>query len=161
MRAIYDESSGRLYAVCLRITGDCDAAQDVLQEVYVKLLTRADAYNPDQGSAMGWLMQIARNASIDWVRARGRQGRTRDGLALEPELENPSIEDQLARDQQAARAVAALDELDDASRDHVRSAFFSGLTYAELAEREALPLATVKSRIRRGLIRMRMAMGDD
>ena len=161
MRAIYDATSARLYAVCLRITGDSDAAQDVLQEVFVKLLMRADAYSPDQGPAMAWLMQIARNASIDWVRARERQRRASDGLALEPEPASVSIEDQMARDQDAVRAVEALDALDVVSRDHVRSAFFSGLTYAELAEREALPLATVKSRIRRGLIRMRMAMGDD
>ncbi len=161
LRQVYDESSGRLFAVCLRITGDSDAAQDVLQEVYIKLLMRADAYSPEQGSAMGWLMQIARNASIDWVRARGRQGRTREGLALEPEPASVSVEDELAREQEAARAIAAMDLLDDNSREHVRATFFGGLTYAELAERESLPLATVKSRIRRGLIRMRMAMGDD
>lgn len=161
LRNVYDQSSSRLFAICLRITGDSDAAQDVLQEVYIKLLMRADAYSPEQGSAMGWLMQIARNASIDWVRARGRQGRTRDGLALEPEAVEGRIDDQLALQQETARAMAAMDILDEDSRSHVRDTFFGGLTYAELAEREALPLATVKSRIRRGLMRMRMAMGDD
>lgn len=161
LRVIYSESSSRLFAICLRITGDSDAAQDVLQEVFIKLLTRADAYSPEQGSAMGWLMQIARNASIDWVRARGRQHRTRDGLAMEPEPQNERIDDILVRDQDAARAVDALNILDEQSRAHVRSAFFGGLTYVELAERDNIPLATVKSRIRRGLMRMRTAMGDD
>lgn len=161
LRAIYDVSSGRLYAVCLRVTGDSDAAQDVLQEVYIKLLARADAYNPDQGSAMGWLMQIARNASIDWVRARGRQGRTRDGLALEPEPAPAWTDEVLEQAQGEARAIAALNALDHQSREHIRSTFFDGLTYRELAERDSLPLATVKSRIRRALLHMRKAMSDD
>lgn len=161
LRTVYAESSNRLFAIAMRITGDSDAAQDVLQEVYIKVLMRADAFSPDQGSAMGWLSQIARNASIDWVRARGRQSRTRDGLAMEPEPVADWTDDALAREQDAARAVEAMDVLDEDSRAHVRDAFFGGLTYAELAERDALPLATVKSRIRRGLMRMRTAMGDD
>jgi RNA polymerase sigma factor (sigma-70 family) len=161
LKQIYDESSGRLFAICLRITGDSDAAQDVLQEVYVKLLTRSSAYDPDQGAAMGWLMQIARNASIDWVRARGRQARTRDGLTIEPRMSEPLIDDQLADKQDGDRAIASLASLDGDTRRHVRDAFLGGYSYPEIAERDGLPLATVKSRIRRGLIQMRKAMTDD
>jgi RNA polymerase sigma factor (sigma-70 family) len=161
LKQIYDETSNRLFAICLRITGDSDAAQDVLQEVYVKLLTRSSAFDPDQGAAMGWLMQIARNASIDWVRARGRQTRTRDGLTLEPQIPEPFTDEKLARKQDGERAIASLASLDDDTRGHVRDAFLGGFSYPEIAERDGLPLATVKSRIRRGLIQMRKAMTND
>ena len=107
--------------------------------MYLKLLLRAEAFDPTQGSAMGWLVQIARHASIDWVRARARAGRTRDGLALEPAPETLTAEQQLVRQQEGERAVEAMNRLEGDSRDQVRAAFFDGLTYAQLAARDGLP----------------------
>ena len=159
----YDLTSQRLFANCLGIVQNREAAEDVLQEVYIKILNRAAGFDPARGNPWSWLLMIARNTAIDRVRARGRRNGL-DGqkylIALDENAEQP-IDETLASKGEGEEAMLAVGAYDAGSVECIRAAFFEGLTYSEIAERENLPLGTVKSRIRRGLQFLKRRMVDD
>ena len=154
LKELYERTSAKLYGICLRLLRDEAEAQDVLQEVYVTVWNKAISYDPARASAITWLATLARNRSID--RLRRRRAPT-DGLenALEIADERPSSLDVLEQAEDALRLQRCLEQLEEKARSAIRAAFFDGATYPELAKREGLPLPTVKSWVRRGLIRLR------
>ncbi|HXH00195.1 MAG TPA: sigma-70 family RNA polymerase sigma factor [Sphingomicrobium sp.] len=160
-RTLYGMTSAKLFGVCLRICGDRQAAEDVLSDVYLTVWKRAGAYEPGRASPISWLATIARNRSIDWRRSAGRAPSA--PLDDVPEIadEAPLASERMMRDEREARLHFCLDELDARQRDAIRTAFFDGLTYAEIAERRAVPLGTMKSWVRRGLGRLKECLGDD
>ena len=159
----YHATSGRLYALVFTIVKNREAAEDVLQEVYIKVLNRSEAFDPERGAAWPWLLTIARNTALDRVRARGRRDNfdaKKYLIALE-EDEGASVAEAIDTQSQAERAIVEISNADEASAECIKAAFLEGLTYPEIAEREELPLGTVKSRIRRGIriLRTRMRNG--
>lgn len=154
LKELYERTSAKLYGICLRLLRDEAEAQDVLQEVYVTVWNKAISYDPARASAITWLATLARNRSID--RLRRRRAPT-DGLenALEIADERPSSLDVLEQAEDALRLQRCLEQLEEKARSAIRAAFFDGATYPELAKREGIPLPTVKSWVRRGLIRLR------
>ena len=160
-RTLYRLTSAKLFGVCLRICGDRQAAEDVLSEVYLIIWKRAGAFEPGRASPISWLSTIARNRAIDWRRSSGRQPPASvDEIADLPD-DSPSSVDRLLKDERDAQLHHCLDELDGQQRDAIRTAFFDGLTYAEIAERRAVPLGTMKSWVRRGLIKLKDCLRDD
>ena len=159
-RTLYQLTSAKLFGVCLRICGDRQAAEDVLSEVYLTIWKRAGAFEPGRASPISWLATIARNRAIDWRRAAGRAppGRVEDIADLADD--RISAEESLLVDEQAGQLHLCLDQLEQRQRDAIRTAFFDGLTYAELAARDAVPLGTMKSWVRRGLLRLKDCLGD-
>lgn len=160
-RAVYRMTSAKLFGICLRICVDRQGAEDVLHDVYLTIWNRAGAYQPGRASPISWLATIARNRAIDW---RRRQGRTRAA----PLAEADTIPDGAARqddlllaDEANARLHECLEGIEVRQRSAIRSAFFGGLTYAELAERQAVPLGTMKSWVRRGLLALRGCLDAD
>ena len=161
-RTLYSLTSAKLFGVCLRICGDRQAAEDVLSEVYLTIWKRAGAFEPGRASPITWLATIARNRAIDWRRSAGRgppPARVEDIADIADE--RASAEDTMLEGERAARLHGCLDQLEQRQRDAIRTAFFDGLTYAELAERDAVPLGTMKSWVRRGLLRLKDCLGDD
>lgn len=158
---VYTLTSAKLFGICLRICGDRGAAEDILHEVYITVWKRAGAYQPGRVSPVTWLATIARNKSIDWIRAR----RIRPTHPVEEALmiadDQPDQLQTAARDEESQRLHDCLDALEDRARDAIRTAFFDGLTYAELAERKGVPLGTMKSIVRRGLLQLRGCVDDD
>ncbi|HEV2044772.1 MAG TPA: sigma-70 family RNA polymerase sigma factor [Sphingomicrobium sp.] len=158
---LYALTSAKLFGVCLRICGDRGAAEEVLSDVYLTIWRRAGAFEPGRASPISWLATIARNRAIDWRRSAGR----RPTLELDqiPDVadDTPSAEEQMVRSEGERRLHLCLDQLDDKQRGAIRAAFFGGLTYAELAERDAVPLGTMKSWVRRGLQRLKDCLSDD
>jgi len=154
-RTVYDLTSAKLFGVVLRICNDRGAAEEVLSDVYLTIWKRAGAYEPGRASPISWLATIARNRAIDWRRAAGRTPSTPLEEAPDIADDRASAFDLLAQDEGARALHLCLDALDDKQRGAIRTAFFDGLTYAELAEREAVPLGTMKSWVRRGLIRLK------
>lgn len=154
-RTLYRLTSAKLFGVCLRICQDRSAAEDVLSDVYLLIWRRAGAYEPGRASPITWLATIARNRAIDWRRSAA----TRPSAPLDdaPDIadDQPSAVDRLLRSEEDARLHLCLDQLDDKQRGAIRTAFFDGLTYAELAERDSVPLGTMKSWVRRGLLRLK------
>lgn len=165
LREVYSLTSSKLFGICLRICRDREAAADVLQEVYIKVWHRAGRFDPAKASPITWLGTIARNTAIDFVRSQ----QARDGkVAMTTWSEEPTLilfEDRSAFEtlegaQTRWRLEKCLDKLGENQGGAIRSAFFDGLTYTELADSLALPLGTIKSWVRRGLLHLRDCLGD-
>ena len=155
LRALYDATSAKLFAVCLRILSDREESEDVLQDVYVTIWRRADRFDPARASVAAWISTIARNRAIDRLRARGPLARAEPIEALEIADDQPGADARLMAVDDATRLEGCLGELDDRTRTVIRTAFFEGVTYEALAQRMEAPLGTVKSWIRRGLARLK------
>jgi len=154
LNRLYQATYGRLLGICLRITRDRESAEDVLQEVYVKIWNRAAGYDRSRAKPMVWLGRLARNSAIDWYRAQARR-RTYD-LHGEHEVHDSTrlIDEELIEREQQNIAMALLEGLRDDQKDTIREIYFEGLTYTQIAERDGVPLGTVKSRIHRTLIQL-------
>ena len=150
---LYDRHSRLLHGLILRILRDRSEAEEVLQEVFVQVWTRADTYNVELGAPVAWLVRIARNRAIDRLRSNNVRARTAEATPLPPPVETPEARAVMSEQQ---RAVArALDALPLEQRQLIELAYFQGLTQSELAERFQLPLGTVKTRVRTGMMTLR------
>ena len=154
LKRLYDCTSAKLYGVCLRLLRDEAEAQEVLQEVYLAVWRNAASFDSSRASPITWLATIARNRSIDRLRARKIPTDDLDAAAEIPD-DRPSSFDLLERAEDASRLRDCLEELESRARNAIRAAFFDGASYPELAEREGVPLPTMKSWIRRGLMSLR------
>lgn len=157
-RLVYRLTSAKLFGICLRICGERKAAEDVLQDVYLTVWTRAGGYDASRGSAIAWLATIARNRSIDWRRSH-RAPTTSDAVLAEIADDALSAPDMMLLDERERMLHTCLEALEERQRSSIRTAFFDGLTYADLAERAAVPLGTMKSWVRRGLARLKDCLG--
>lgn len=157
LKALYDRTSAKLYGICLRVLGNEADAQDALQDVFVTVWRKAAVFDRSRASPITWLAVIARNKAIDRLRRRRAPADRLDAIAELPD-DAPSALDIIEESEDANRLANCLGELDERARSMIRSAFFDGATYAELAQREAVPLPTMKSWIRRGLQRLRGCM---
>jgi RNA polymerase sigma-70 factor, ECF subfamily len=149
---LYDKHSRLLFGLLLRILNNHEEAEEVLQEVFVQVWTRAGTYHGALGSPAGWLIGIARNRAIDRLRAQARRRGTPDA-ATSPAADTP--EGLASRGEQQLDIQRALDVLPPEQRSLIEAAYFLGFTHAELAERYRLPLGTVKTRIRSGMQTLR------
>ena len=155
LRQLYQATSAKLFGVCLRILSDRDESEDVLQEVYLTIWRRADRFDAGRASVTTWISTIARNRAIDRLRARGPMAYAEPVEELEIEDGAPRAEALLEKAQDAQALGRCLGELDDRTQAVIRTAFFDGVTYEALAHRMAAPLGTVKSWIRRGLLKLK------
>lgn len=157
-RAVYQATSAKLFGICLRICDDRQGAEDVLHDVYLTIWNRAGAYQPGRASPISWLATIARNRAIDWRRRQGRsQAAPVEAADAVPDTA-PVQDDVLLAEEARARLHLCLEAIEGRQRSAIRSAFFGGLTYVELAERQAVPLGTMKSWVRRGLLALRRCL---
>jgi RNA polymerase sigma-70 factor, ECF subfamily len=154
---IYDRHGRLVYSLAFRIVRDQSDAEDVVQDVFSQAWRQASRYDASRGSVLGWLLTLTRSRAID--RLRGR--RSRPEPSGDEGVLNGIPDPAAPADVQAASAVqatqirAALDGLTVLQRVAIELAFYEGLTHAEIAERLELPLGTVKTRIRQGLLKLR------
>ncbi len=146
-------------ALILRILRNRSEAEEVLQEVFVTVWNRAETYDVALGSPAAWLVRIARNRAIDRLRANAVRVRAVESAPFELQSsDNPETSAWLGEQQ---RAVArALDAIPPEQRELIEEAYYLGLTQSELAERHKLPLGTVKTRIRTGLLTLRQHLSQ-
>lgn len=163
---LYDRHAPMLLGLALRILRDRAEAEDVIHDAFVAVGERAGQYVVERGAVGAWLVTLVRNLSINRTRRRDRRGAiARDVLAHDPEAKaaamppTPEAELGVARDR--ARVRAALSALPDVQRSTLEIAFFEGLTYAEIAVREGVPIGTIKSRAARALAALREALGTE
>ena len=154
LKSIYESTSAKLYGICLRLLQDEAEAQDVLQEVYLSVWRKAASFDASRSSPITWLATIARNRSIDRLRARRIPAEGLEAATDTPD-NRPSSFDLLEAKEDISRLRRCLEELESRARTAIRSAFLDGATYPQLAEREGVPLPTMKSWIRRGLLKLR------
>ncbi|AJK50620.1 putative RNA polymerase sigma-70 factor, ECF subfamily [Burkholderia plantarii] len=154
----YRLTSSRVFGVIVRMLHDTGEAEDVLQEVYTSAWRRADSFDPARAGAMTWLVTLARNRAIDRLRQH-RETQLDDSAAQDlPDDDTPSPAALAEASQERRRLQDCLDQLGAQQRHAVRDAFFSGATYAELAERLSVPLGTMKSWIRRSLMQLKLCL---
>jgi RNA polymerase sigma-70 factor (ECF subfamily) len=151
---LYDALSGRLFAVTLRVLRNRAEAEEALQDAFLNIWRRAASYDAERAGPMAWLVTIARNAAIDRMRRR-REAADIDDLPERADEDAISPELAAMQSQEAAGLHACLEELTARESEMIRTAFMGGLTYSELAAREAKPLGTIKSTIRRSLLKLR------
>jgi RNA polymerase sigma-70 factor, ECF subfamily len=151
---LYDRTSAKLFGICLRILGDRAEAEDALQEVYLRIWDNANRYAANGLSPMTWLITVARNRAID--RLRARRAPTQDVADM------PDLADTGPTPEQAALASATLkqietcmEELPADRADAVRRAYLDGDTYQDLATRHGVPINTMRTWLRRSLLKLR------
>lgn len=160
LRTIYELTSNKVFATIIGIVRSRERAEDLLQEVYVKVWRSAGRYDPARGSAIAWLSTIGRNAALNDVRRNGRE--IAHGVADLPEVPDQRLEpadDWLCAVEDSQALARCLEQLQADHRRSIKLAFFEGLTHSELAERVKVPLGTMKSWIRRGLAGLKGCLG--
>ena len=161
LHALYDRAHRPVFTLAVRITGNRETADEVTLDVFMDVWRRARDYGPANGTVLGWIMNQARSRAIDRVRFEHRKKRVdpaaddaaEDTVGLDPR-------DILELKQDAAALRSAMTVLSADERLAIESAFFAGLTHAEIAARLEQPLGTVKTRIRAGLQKLRRAMAE-
>ena len=155
-RHLYEATSAKLFGLCLRVLGNRTEAEDALQDIYAKIWGNAHRYSANGLSPITWMAAVARNHCIDVLRAR-RGGAERDSMPDEAALRDttPGPEARVLAEGEARRVVDCMSELDGRRAEAVRRAYLEGETYAELAERFAVPLNTMRTWLRRSLIALR------
>ena len=152
---VYQSTSAKLYGICCRILGEGQDAEDALQEAYVNVWRRAERFDASRASPITWLAAIARNTAIDRLRARGNRSTAPIDEAFEVEDTAPRADAMIEEAGESARLYGCLGELGGRDAALIRTAFLEGATYPELADRAQEPLGTIKSRIRRALMKLR------
>lgn len=152
--ALYRAVSAKLFGICLRVLNDRGEAEDALQDVFIKIWSKADRFSASDLSPVSWLAAIARNHAIDRIRARKRPAEDIDA-ASEVADETPGAEAGLVAKGERGRMDLCLDELESGRAEAVRGAYLQGETYAELAERHGVPLNTMRTWLRRSLMKLK------
>jgi RNA polymerase sigma factor (sigma-70 family) len=158
LQTVYRLTSAKLFGVILRILGERSEAEDVLQDIYLTVWQKASAFDAARASPMSWLIAIARNRAIDRLRARGNRRMDPIEAASEIVDRSPGADVALEDSETSSKLHLCLDTLAERERTALRAAFFDGNTYEELAARMSLPLGTMKSLIRRAMIKLRTCL---
>lgn len=151
---LYKQTSAKLFGVCLRVLNDRAEAEEALQEVFVKIWTKADRFAVSELSPVSWLVAVARNHAIDRIRARRRPTVDLDA-AVDVADPAPDPEAMALAGAENVRIHHCLDELDKDRAAAVRGAYLTGESYAELAERHGVPLNTMRTWLRRSLQKLK------
>lgn len=155
--ALYNRTSAKLFGVCLRVLKSQAQAEEVLQEVYLRIWDRAGQYEANGYSPMTWLITVTRNAAIDRLRATRRPAQVGDVADLADRLSDPAPgpEAQAVARSESQALQACLDELPPDRAEMVRSAYLDGVTYADIAAATGAKLNTIRTWLRRSLIQLR------
>lgn len=154
---LYDHYSAALYGVIFPIVNDAEAANDVLQEVFLNIWKKIESYDAVKGRLFTWMLNIARNASIDVLRSRSYQNSRKNQPLAETVNWNSNLQ-VFQPDTETIGLHKLLEKLKEDQRVLIELAYFKGYTHEEISEIEGLPLGTVKTRIRNALIQLRNYM---
>ena len=154
---VIDAYGALVWSLARKYFGRSAEAEDAVQDAFVAVWKAADRYDPEVAGESTYIAMIARRRMIDQLRKQGRR------IAAQPLEGSPEPEantaDQLADQEQVATVLSAIDELDPPQPEVIRHSLMDGLTHSEIAEKTGLPLGTVKTHIRRGLIKVRQVLG--
>ena len=153
-RTLYSAASAKLFGVALRILNDRQEAEDALQEVMTRIWLNARRYDAGRARGMTWAIAIARNHSIDRLRARGPKLDGDDALEFVQD-KRPGVEAELSARGEARRIADCFGTLEPAKAEAVRGADVGGLSYEQLSARHNVPLNTMRSWLRRGLLSLK------
>lgn len=162
-RALYDRYGNLVYSAALRVVRDAQIAEDMVQEIFLRIWRKPESYVAQRGRFVTWLTSVTRNRAVDEVRSRGRRFRHETASPEEQERElsasdqnDPALTAELS--DQRRLILAALTQIPAEQREIIELAYFGGLTQQEIAQRLSQPLGTVKTRIRLGMQKLRAAL---
>jgi RNA polymerase sigma-70 factor (ECF subfamily) len=158
LHALYERAHHLVFTLAMRLTGSRESAEEVTLDVFYDVWRRAGRYDPANGTVLGWVMNQARSRAIDRLRFEQRKKRVDPGTGELPQEQGRDSLEAVQAKQQCEAVRAALTVLSAEERSAIEAAYFSGLTYAEVAARLDAPLGTVKTRIRSGLQKLRRAL---
>lgn len=165
---LYDRYGRLVYALGVKITGDAGQAEEIVQEVFLRVWQGASSYDSTRGKVFTWLFTIAHNMCIDEVRRRKNRPQAvspspdseQDPVLMVPDSNPESNIEETVWSNEIARAVRdALQQLPPEQSRVIEMSYFQGLTHKQIAERLGLPLGTAKTRMVLGLKRMRQILG--
>lgn len=158
---LYRTTSAKLFGVALRILRRRDWAEEVLQECFVNIWKHSAGYQADLSAPMTWMTSIVRNRCLDWLRRPNLEHATDDTTVYESvQSDLPGPHDELERNSESGSVLRCLATLEEKQRQAVSMAFLDGLTHTELAEKLGQPLGTVKTWVRRGLVKLKTCLGQ-
>lgn len=155
---LYDQIAGAVFGLVRRVLRDPSQAEEVTQEVLVEVWRTAPRFDPERGNARTWIMTMAHRRAVDRVR-REQAARDRETKATKFEPAAPPVDETVAIELEHQQVRSALGQLTDLQQEAIALAYYGGHTYREVAELLDIPLATTKTRIRDGLIRLRDSLG--
>jgi len=162
-RALYKRFGNIVYSTSLRIVRDGQVAEDVTQEIFLRIWRKPESYVPQRGRFLTWLTSVTRNRAVDEVRSRTRRYRHETASPEQqereiagPETDDPALTAELS--DQRRLILTAMAGLPQEQREVIELAYFGGLTQQEISERLSQPLGTVKTRIRLGMQKLRAAL---
>lgn len=164
LEELYDRYGRAVYSFALRMLGDVHAAEELTQEVFLRLWRQAQSYQQSRGAFLTWLLSITHNMAIDEIRRRKRRPLLVDGSDEDQTLHLvPDSRADVERDAWLgalrAHVRQALADIPAAQRESIELAYYGGLTQREIAERLDVPLGTVKTRMRLGMVKLREHLG--
>ena len=156
---LYERFSGVLFSIAYRMLNSQEAAEDVLQDVFVQIWKKAPLFDPTRGRPMTWAVTLTRNKAIDLIRSAQRRSGLHDTMLREKRalryFDDRSSFDAVASDEMSKLVRAAIEKLSKEQRVAIELAFVASMTQAEIAEYLDQPLGTIKARIRRGMLALR------
>ncbi|MDA1036614.1 MAG: sigma-70 family RNA polymerase sigma factor [Chloroflexi bacterium] len=160
--ALYDRLAGPAYSLAYYILRDPQWAQDVVQEAFVNIWRVSGSYDTERGTVKTWALATVRNRSIDHLRRQNSRPVASVELTAETAATTPeTVWDQVVRSLEAEVVHQALNTLPEEQRRVIEMAYFGGLSQQEIASDAGLPLGTVKSRMRLGLMKLREALAGE
>lgn len=157
---LYDEVAPAVYGAVKRVVRNPAQADEVTQETFLDVWRTAARFDAERGSAMTWILTVAHRRAVDRVRSEESQQRRAERLRNTSAIDEAPISEVVIDELDRARVGKALDNLTPIQRQSVELAYFGGHTHAEISALLDLPLGTVKTRIRDGLIRLRDALEE-
>ncbi len=153
---VYDRHSRAAYSLARKLTSDKQAAEDLVQDAFLKVWRSAGSYRGERGSLRGWVLSVVRNRGIDRLRSQASRRRMHEKVEARTDLSQPSEAfAQTWRSSRWDRVCEVLESLPHEQHEVLTLAHVSGLTHAEIAEHLRLPLGTVKGRLRLGVEKLR------
>lgn len=166
LEALYARYSRPIFSLAMRIVGNEADAEEVMQDVLERVWRRAPTFDPSRGRFGSWVLGMTHHVAIDLLRRRQRRPQSIDTEAAEQVVAltpdgGPDVAETVIQNEEARRVRQALQELPESQQQAIELAFFKGLSHLEIAAATGDPLGTIKTRIRRGMERLKAVLGPD
>lgn len=165
LEELYDLYNRLLFAMVISIVEKREEAEDVLQEIFLKIWNKADLFDADRGNVYNWIITLARNQAIDRIRSKGYKTQEKQTVSIDKSLfslegdqYNP-MKTTIFSDR-AELVKKALDEIPEEQSEVIKIAYYRGMSQSEISDYLGIPLGTVKTRTRQGMIKLKNILGE-
>lgn len=165
LEELYDLYNRLLFGMVISIVKKREEAEDVLQEIFVKIWNKANSFNPDRGNVYSWIVTLARNKAIDRIRSKGYKTQQKQSVSIHEPLfslegdKYDPMETTIFSDR-AELVKRALEKIPEKQSEVIKIAYYRGMTQSEIADYLDIPLGTVKTRTRQGMIKLKRILGE-